>query len=355
MHAQPDFHSFMIATRAARLDDNPEAWMAHEAEAGDYTPEEICAGAVYYSDLAGMRADRDLRLLLGRCLRAGGGLVRNLDPDMRPKPFRAAVVDLINPLPSWPWPLSVDQAFEAYRWMVETHEEHGDMASKMRAWGYLFNRNETVRDGVWGVRPIRSMADLKERLQSVVLLPPRGRRDVEWRRRIDLLVDRSLLVGRPASGPFADHRDLGWGDEYEIGADLDRMGVGTEGVQTAFEPKPVPEDHPAYDPARRYDRVLGLRIDVDPSAGFRMALRTTTVPEQSRGPEDYAHLVVAASRPGETFVRTLARARDVFDAVVHGMGDSCDLGDLDPASLAHLAGEIGALGIAPAGAPRPTS
>lgn len=353
MHAHPDFHSFMIETRAARLDENPEAWLAHAAEAGDYTPEEICAGAVYFSDLAGMRADRDLRLLLGRCLRAGGGLVRNLDPDMRPNSFRAAVVDLVNPLPSWPWPLSVDQAFEAYRWMVETHEEHGDMASKMRAWGYLFNKNETIRDGVWGVRPIRSMADLKERLQSVVLLPPRGRRDVEWRRRTDLLVDRSLVVDRPAFGPFADHRGLGWGDEYEIATDLDRMGIGTEGEQAAFEPKPVPVDHPAYDPARRYDRVLGLRIDVDPSAGFRMALRTTTVPEQSRGAEDYVHLVVAASRPGETFVRTLARARDVFDALVHGRGESCDLGDVDPAARAHIDAELGMLRIAPAGAPQP--
>lgn len=150
MTATPDFHSFLVESRSAKLDENPSPWLCAAAEVGDYTPESICVGAVYFTDLEELRADRDLRLLLGRCLRTSGGLVRDLDPSPHPLPFEAAVVDLVNPLQTWPWPLSVDQAFEAYRWLVTTHDEHGDFASKMRAWGYLFNKNEKVRDGVWG-------------------------------------------------------------------------------------------------------------------------------------------------------------------------------------------------------------
>lgn len=345
MHALPDFHSFLVESRTAKLDENTVVWLSAGAEAGHYTPQSICAGAVYFSDLEELRADRDLRLLLGRCLRERGGLVHDLAPPPGPAPFAAAVVDLINPLPIWPWPLSVDQAFAAYRWMVATHDEHGDFASKMRAWGYLFNKNGKVRDGVWGVRPIRSMSDLKDRLQSVVLLQPRGRRDVEWRRRMGLLVDGSISVDRHAFGPFADHSGLGWQDEYEIGADLDRMGVGTEGVAAAVEPKPLAAEHPLFRPGLAYDRVQGLCIDVDPTLGFRMALRTTPAPEDRRAEDDYAHLVVAASRVGETFVQTLARARDVFDAVVHGKGGCVDLGDVEPAVRRRLAAELDPFGI----------
>lgn len=355
MHALPDFHSFLVESRSAKLDENTGVWLSPAAEAGHYTPDGICEGAVYFTDLDELRADRDLRLLLGRCLRKGGGLVHDFAAPPAPMPFAAAVVDLINPLPIWPWPLSVDQAFEAYRWMVATHDEHGDFASKMRAWGYLFNKNEKARDGIWGVRPIRSMSDLKDRLQSVVLLQPRGRRDVEWRRRIGLLVDGAISVDRPAFGPFADHAALGWQDEYEIGADLDRMGFETEGAATVVEPKPLAPEHPLFRPDLVYDRVLGLCIDVDPSAGFRMALRTTPAPEQRKAEGDYAHLVVAASRGGETFVQTLARARDVFDAVVHGRGERCDLGDVEPEIRGRLETELASLGIATAhaSAPRP--
>lgn len=346
MNATPDFHSFLVESRTTKLDENPGVWLSAGAEAGHYTPEGICAGAVYFTDLDELRADRDLRLLLGRCLRERGGLVHDLAPPPGAMPFAAAVVDLINPLPIWPWPLSVDQAFEAYRWIVETHDQHGDFASKMRAWGYLFNKNEKVRDGVWGVRPIRSMSDLKDRLQSVILLQPRGRRDVDWRRRMGLLVDGSVSVERAAFGPFADHSALGWQDEYEIGADLDRMGVGTEGVAAAVEPKPLAAEHPLFRPGLAYDRVQGLCIDVDPAVGFRMALRTTPAPEHRRAEDDYAHLVVATSRAGETFVQTLARARDAFDAVVHGKGARCDLGDVEPAVGVRLEAELASLGIA---------
>jgi hypothetical protein len=62
-------------------------------------------------------------------------------------------------------------------------------------------------------------------------------------------------------------------------------------------------------------------------------------------------VVVAANRTEETFVQTLARGRDVFNAVVRGRGGRCDLGDLDPEPRAHIPAELAMLGIAPAGAP----
>ncbi|MFC6047085.1 hypothetical protein ACFPYM_04465 [Methylobacterium hispanicum] len=121
----------------------------------------------------------------------------------------------------------------------------------------------------------------------------------------------------PSFKPFAGAPHLGWRSEQAIHEDLKRMFEGTAGTRMAVDLNSVHEDC----------RTLhGLRISVGSEYGFAIAVRYGDT-----HPKDWGSswdVTIARTREGETFLQTLARARDVFDCFVHGQANEPDLGDI---------------------------
>jgi hypothetical protein len=99
--------------------------------------------------------------------------------------------------------------------------------------------------------------------------------------------------------------------------DIERLTAGSAGTRMVVDLNGVHDDC----------RTLhGVRIAVGAEYGFALSIRYgNTSPDMPGSSWD---VTIAHSRGDESFLQTFARARDVFDCLVHGHVNDCDLGDM---------------------------
>lgn len=269
-------------------------------------------------------------------------------PPVRLKSFRAPLIELLRPEGYWPQPLSTEQAFELLRWMATTGASKPEYTSQL-GWGRagiheLLTGGSGLSRG--RVEPISSLQDLRRRFHYAILSGATSEGQVRWRR--DFGVDPAgvVTVRRPTFKPFAALPHLGWSSEQAIAEDIERLTTGSAGTRMAIDLNGVHADC----------RTLhGVRIAIDAEYGFALSIRYGDTPPDVHGSS--WDVTVAHSREDESFLQTFARARDVFDCLVHGHANGCDLGDMRrdfrPDFVVEQVAALTAAGNPPQAAPSP--
>ncbi len=242
------------------------------------------------------------------------------DRPRRKRSFSIPLIELLRPDSYWPQPLSIEQAFEAMRWMVETGDDKR-YSSHLR-WGIagvaeLLNGAGALSQ--YQLDPIASLADLRKRFHLAVLARPQSEGQVLWREEIGISVDSVITIKRATYRPFEGARHLGWSSEFDIQKSLTEVCTGSRGKPMAIS---LNSSHP------RCRSFHDVSVAIGKFSGFSFLLRYGEDPSK-RG-ASYWTKCIARSRSGESFLDTFARARDVFDCLVLGKTSDCDLAELEP-------------------------
>jgi hypothetical protein len=228
--------------------------------------------------------------------------------------FDLNLIELVRPPSYWPHPYSVEQAFQAFRWMIKT----GDTYREPGRWGSSGVREVLSASsgvGLSGVAPIKSLEDLRQRFHYA-LLADGGKAVEQWRD------DHGVRVGGRVTIPYAVHSDghnsPAFTSPSNVKQELDRM----------LEPGPGQTMKMSLNCVHHDVRTLhSVEVRVF-EGGFKFVLWYGDAPKS----ELHSHWdeTIAASREGETFLQTFARARENFDLVVNGIRPShpIDLEDM---------------------------
>jgi hypothetical protein len=227
--------------------------------------------------------------------------------------FELNLIELVRPPSYWPYPYSIEQAFQTLRWMITT----GDGFQDPGRWGSSGVReilSASSGVGLSGVAPIRSLEDLRQRFHYAILANG-GKSVVQWREEFDIRVGGRVTI------PFAVHKDAHHSAVFQsqahVGEELKRM----------LQPKPGQSMKVSLNYVHHDARTLhNVEIHVS-KTGFKFVLWFGDAPKS----EMHSHWdeTLAASREGETFLQTFARARDNFDLLVKGVRPShADLEDM---------------------------
>lgn len=241
------------------------------------------------------------------------------EPPVRLKSFKAPLIELLRPDGYWPQPLSTEQAFELLRWMATTGASKPEYTSRLQ-WGRagiheLLTGGSGLSRGL--IEPIASLEDLRRRFHFAILSRAASAGQERWRSDFGIGPVGVVTVRQPTFKPFAPIPHLGWSSEQAIMEDIERLTTGSAGVQMAVDLNGVHDDC----------RTLhGVRIAVDAEYGFALSIRYGDTAPGAHGSS--WDVLIAHSRADESFLQTFARARDVFDCLVHGHVNGCDLGDM---------------------------
>ena len=243
-------------------------------------------------------------------MRAKGILLR--------KSFKVPLIELLRPDGYWPQPLSIEQAFETLRWMATTGSSKPEFTSQLQ-WGRA-GINDLLTGGSGlshgHVEPISSIEDLRRRFHFAILSRASSRGQELWRSEFGIRPEGTVTVPYPTYKPFAALPHLGWQSEAEIHAEIKRLTAESAGMPMAVNLNGVYDD---------CQTLHGVRIRVAPE-GFAFDIRygNTHPTEHGSSWDD----TIARTREGESFLQTFARARTVFDCLVHGHANDPDLGDM---------------------------
>lgn len=243
-------------------------------------------------------------------MRAKGILLR--------KSFKVPLIELLRPDGYWPQPLSIEQAFETLRWMATTGSSKPEFTSQLQ-WGRA-GIHELLTGGSGlshsCVEPITSIEDLRRRFHFAILSRASSRGQELWRSEFGIRPEGTVTVPYPTYKPFAALPHLGWQSEAEIHAEIKRLTAESAGMPMAVNLNGVYDD---------CQTLHGVRIRVAPE-GFAFDIRygNTHPTEHGSSWDD----TIARTREGESFLQTFARARTVFDCLVHGHANDPDLGDM---------------------------
>lgn len=243
-------------------------------------------------------------------MRAKGILLR--------KSFKVPLIELLRPDGYWPQPLSIEQAFETLRWMATTGSSKPEFTSQLQ-WGRAgINDLLTGGSGLSHscVEPISSIEDLRRRFHFAILSRASSRGQELWRSEFGIRPEGTVTVPHPTYKPFAALPHLGWQSEAEIHAEIKRLTAESAGMPMSVNLNGVYDD---------CQTLHGVRIRVAPE-GFAFDIRygNTHPTEHGSSWDD----TIARTREGESFLQTFARARTVFDCLVHGHANDPDLGDM---------------------------
>lgn len=244
---------------------------------------------------------------------------KGAEPPVRLKSFKVPLIELLRPEGYWPQPLSTEQAFEVLRWMATTGASKSEYTTQLR-WGRagiheLLTGGSGLSRGL--MEPITSMQDLRRRFHYAILSRAASAGQEKWRRDFGIDPTGVVAVRRPTYKPFTPLPHLGWSSEQAIVEDIERLTRVSAGTEMAIGLNSV---HP-------HIRTLhGIRISVGAEYGFSLSLRYGDTPPGVWGSS--WDVTIAHSREDESFLQTFARARDVFDCLVHGHANKCDRGDM---------------------------
>lgn len=228
--------------------------------------------------------------------------------------FNVSFTDLVRPDGFWPQPYSLEQAFEIFRWMVKT----GSGYTSPTRWGQVGVKallSATSANDAEAVTPIRSIADLRERFQYAILGFARSEAMALWRAAHRVEPGQKVRIGVPVYTPFAGAHHLGWESEADIAQAFTRLTGGHRGQALAVSLNSVWPD---------VRHVHGVTVAVR-ADGFRFQLTFGDDPTHDRMASSWTD-TLAVTRPGESFLDTFARARDVLAVLLTGEGD-CDADD----------------------------
>lgn len=244
----------------------------------------------------------------------------------RRESFTVHLIDLLRPDGYWPQPLSIEEAFETLRWMAATGSSKPEFTSRLE-WGSAgINDLLTGGSGIGNrrIEPISSIQDLRRRFHFAILSRAASHGQELWRREFGIRPEGTVTVPYPTFKPFVQLPGLGWRSEAMIQTEIMRLTTVTAGVRMAVNLNGV------YEHCRT---LHGVRIAVE-AGGFAFAIRYgDTHPAEPGSSWDET---IARTREGESFLQTFARARTVFDCIVHGHANAPDLGDM----VRHLKPEL---------------
>ena len=226
----------------------------------------------------------------------------------RRRAFEVRPIELLRPNPSyWPYPLSIEQVFEAMAGIVRLaclpgYRSHLQWGS----WGPL---EQITGGGLSDDRTptVKSLEHLRAMFHNLYL----GRDNCEGTRR--WRDDHGIRFEGPARIPVQTYREfvalgqIGFACENAVRTTVERLATGDAGAKMAVS---LNGSHPGC-------RTLhGTHASFTRQGRFRFTLTfgNRHPSEQGSSWSD----TVAVSRKGETFLDTLARARDVHDVLVHG-------------------------------------
>lgn len=235
----------------------------------------------------------------------------------RKRSFNITLIDLVRPECYWPQPLTIEQAFELFRWMVKT----GDGYSTKERWGTrsVFDLlGATSGIGHSTILPVRSLADLRTRFHYAILGRAMCEGQAKWREDFRISPLETLTIRVPTYRPFEGAAHLGWNSEAEIQKGLVALCDGSHGKRMAVSLNCVHKD--------KVNWLHHVSIGVSPT-GFSFNLTYGEKPIENRGVSQWNDCI-ARGRPGESFLDTMARARDVFDCLVNGTDNGADCADL---------------------------
>ncbi len=226
----------------------------------------------------------------------------------------------MRPDPTWPYPYTIEQAFETLLAILET-AARGDYETSLH-WhsvgpeSLIGGHNGGLRGSV---DPIASLGDFQHRFHRLLLGRPQGEGQTRWREEQGIAVGRTFAVSRPAYRPFVGMPYLGFQSEAAIRAAI--QGLFTTPVDT-----PMAVGLNPFHPDCRSFHSFDIALSKSGQFSFRITYGT---PKATESLYSSWTETVARTRPGESFLDTFTRARAAFKVLVHGRPGPCDLADLD--------------------------
>ncbi len=227
--------------------------------------------------------------------------------------FSVPLIEFVRPDGYWPQPFTIEQAFEVFRWMVTGAALHSEPSywGRMAAIDLL---SATSGEGHDHVIPVRGIQDLRSRFHYGILGRLSAKSQLAWRKALGIDVAATVQIRARVHKPFAGAPHLGFRSEGHIRETIERITTGSVGATMAW----------SLNSSHRGCRTLHhVRIAVGAEGfAFHLSYGDPLDTSYSQWTER-----IAATRDRETFLETLARARDAFDMLVHGTGTS-DLADM---------------------------
>lgn len=237
---------------------------------------------------------------------------------LRKRSFTIPLIELVRPDGYWPQPLSIEQAFELLRHMMEKAGPQYDTPGR---WGKSGVAELLIGRGIVsasGLYPITSLNHLRETFHRAILARPASQGQFDWRNDNGFNVTDMVTVKRAVYKPFDGARHLGFDSEADIKSALERLMFKSKGERMAIALNRIHK--------HTVDWLHGVSIGVSGKHGFTFILEYGCDPTEagaSRWDE-----VIARTRDKETFLDTMARARDVFDCLVLGKANGADTSDM---------------------------
>lgn len=208
-------------------------------------------------------------------------------------------VDLVRPDSYWPYPYTIEQAFEIFRWMVRT----GQPFERAENWGYagpveLLSGSPSIRS-MSCVKPIESLDDLRRRFHFALLSACVTRGMREWRDAERVNVNSHRIISFPYHTPFQGAED--WRCEADIIKALTNLLIGARGRKLAVSLNSV---HPSVRMCK------GVKICVGRGTQFRFIMEYG---DSLKAFESHWFHELARSEGGEPFLMTLRRAIESLD------------------------------------------
>lgn len=226
---------------------------------------------------------------------------------MKPRTRRSAdiaLIELLRPDHAWPWPYSIEMAFQALRYLIASASggEYVTQHQWYRSCAVGLMGGAGAENG--GCRPVMSLADLRSRFHSALLA-----RDFDevarWRADKGIHVDAVINMAFRHYKPLSPPSHLPWRSENDIRKTVVRLLEESGGQRLTHQLNSI---HKAAKVIHRVD------VIVDPAA-FHIVLRYGfKKPSPGVGDSEWAHSL-AVTEGDEPFLDTLARAVTEFERV----------------------------------------
>jgi hypothetical protein len=249
--------------------------------------------------------------------------------------FSVELIEMVRPNTTgyWPHPYCIEQAFETLCAFVQTGS--AERYTARMQWGYSGIADLLSGGGrsAWSVDPISSLDDLRQRFHYALLSRAEGDGQKAWRQDHGITVGSTFAVERPVYKPFGGAPYPGLESEGQIKAELDRL------LETPVNTPVTIALNGTHRGCRSIHRfTVGIHAE-----GFSFGL---TYGDPIVDDKAYSAWTVdlARTHQGESFLDTFARARNLYDRLVHGRDVAFDIDDLCESigdfARAHIAAQL---------------
>jgi len=122
------------------------------------------------------------------------------------------LIDLVSPDYSWPYPYSIEQAFQTFRWMVASGSRYADPEEPT----VIDLLSDTSGQGHVTVRPVGNLEDLRRRFHLALFSKLHGAAVSRWRLECGIRVDQAITLPYRHYKPLNALTHLGFKCEADI-------------------------------------------------------------------------------------------------------------------------------------------